>query len=392
MLVLLAVVTSSCEAVAPQGSLRFAVIDGAESPEDLGFEIDGFHRDAVVAQIATVAGDRYQGCSGTIVGDRLVVVAGHCVVMNQEEWINSGAEPELIDASMLSYFVGDDIDNPDCELQAEEVNLNPEIAIGMFSIVHDMALIELSDSVLETCPQVLPIAINQEPITDEMVGAEVLQGGFGSTDGSYDFSPIRYWSLMELTNFSPSSVTFADIGEGFPTYGDSGSGALHRFPDGVVRNLGVASSSSSDDVMRFSRLDTEVEFLDDVLSTRLVCGASAAGICRDSTLLTCDGRDFQVNDCAAEGRVCRVEFGAGICVCNCDEEGPYCDGSCACDPDCPCECDASDGCDEGCDCDMDCAGGSEPNDDPENDGDDGGGCGVAGPRPSPLALGALLRP
>lgn len=38
--------------------------------------------------------------------------------MNQEDWINNGDEPAVIDASMLSYVVGDDADDPVCELLA----------------------------------------------------------------------------------------------------------------------------------------------------------------------------------------------------------------------------------------------------------------------------------
>ena len=141
---LLAAAQGSCLGEPTPEVRRRPVIDGAESPEDLGVEISSYEQQAVVGQVATVGGSRYQGCSGTVVGDRVVAVAGHCVVMNQEEWIGGG-EPEVIDPSELSYVVGSDVDHPLCELEAEEVRLHPEIAMGMMAIVHDVALVVLAD-------------------------------------------------------------------------------------------------------------------------------------------------------------------------------------------------------------------------------------------------------
>ena len=77
---------------------------------------------------------------------------------------------------------------------------------------HDMALVVLEESAVETCPSSVPLQINREQITDGMIGEELLQGGFGSLDGTYDFSPIRYWSLIGLVSCDEFLVTCSDHG------------------------------------------------------------------------------------------------------------------------------------------------------------------------------------
>ncbi len=142
--------------------------------------------------------------------------------------------------------------------------------------------------------------------------------------------------------------------EGFPTYGDSGSGVLRRFPDGSLRHLGVASTGSDGD-MRFVRTDTQATLLDELVDDTLMCGPLVAqGACRDNIAVRCDAQGFWSTDCGPSSEECQADGeGLAACVCPCDTE-PFCQLDCVCDAECPCECDVSEGCDADCPCDAPC--------------------------------------
>ena len=150
----------------------------------------------------------YQGCTGTLVGDRVVVIAGHCVIFNQGEWQN-GAQPQLPSPpSIMSYAFGADVDNPAYVVTTESIHLHPDISRQNL-ICHDAAIIILAESVLDNYDQVVPLQTNREPLEQlpvDFVGEELLQGGFGSLDGTYDFSPIRHWALIQVNSIPTTNV------------------------------------------------------------------------------------------------------------------------------------------------------------------------------------------
>ena len=84
------------------------VIGGKTDPSEFGFEIHPLQANATLGQIATVGGNEYQGCSATLIGDRIVLTAAHCTVKNQTAWFNNTAPPDVADASEMSYVVGTD--------------------------------------------------------------------------------------------------------------------------------------------------------------------------------------------------------------------------------------------------------------------------------------------
>lgn len=319
----------SCDPAGPEeiSGAGAAVIDGADHPDDLGFEINRLEVGAVGGQRREVGDYIYQGCSGTLAGDRLVVTASHCVVSNQEEWM-SGAEAIPVNLALWELGTGDDIADPECLFHAEAIHIHPEIAASGANLAHDIAIVQLSESVIETCPTAVPLPMNTEEVTDEMVGELFLQGGFGSLDGTYDFSPIRQWSLIEFAGYSDTVLAMGDAEEGFPTFGDSGSGTLRRFADGTLRNMGVASRSGASDSMIFTRMDANADFIESVATPELLCGpVGEAGKCIDEFFVSCDENGFTSLDCTEVA--CPLD-----CPCECDVT-LECDGAdCACDPEC----------------------------------------------------------
>lgn len=280
------------------------VIGGFADPGELDFEIYPWERNAVGAQIVSYMGTDYQGCSATLIGDRIAVAAGHCVILNQEDWIY-GSDPILLDPDMYFFVVGDDIDEPVCRLQAEEIRLHPDIEVTTL-INHDVSLILLKDSVLENCPNTIPLQANMDLLTDDMVGELLLQGGFGSTDGTYDYSSIKYWALVEVTEVSTDLIVVENVEMGFPTRGDSGAGMLHRFPDGSLRTLGVVSTGTTE-IENVSRFDTENTWFQSLFEPDNLCGSvDENGTCMGQLVVTCSDHGFLVTDCSVEDMVCVI--------------------------------------------------------------------------------------
>lgn len=354
-----------------------AVIAGATTPDGYQFPIGRLERGAVVGFVYHVGRESGQGCSGTIIGDRLVVAAAHCVVENQDNWL-AGNAPVLVPASQIRFVVGDNVLQPDCTLNAVEVHVHPLASqLSDSTIAHDISLTVVEESVREICPGVLPLQVNREPLSTSLIHEDALQGGFGSVDGTYNFSPVRYWSLLDISRISDTMVVAENIALGFPTYGDSGSGLLHRFPDGTLRVLGVASVGGINDLMGFIRLDVDGDFLDSVITEGSLCGqVTASGSCVEDTVVSCDNRGFLARDCRDAGLSCALDSAnAAHCTCACDSL-PECQPECGCDPECL--------------VDAGSAPAAHPGDSSDNGGKRSSGCGAAVPGPFALLGMALL--
>jgi len=358
-------VDDSRERVAEHGD---AVIDGEAEPDAYGFPLSDDVKNAMIA----VTRDGAPLCSGTIIGDRLVVSAGHCFVANSQAWVG-GADPEPLSTTgvaALEVRVGSSIEAPECVFGVAEAILNPELALrdleteGGHANPHDSAVLVLAASVFETCPGVWPARARLEPLSDAIEGQEGLQGGFGAiTENGLPTNYLRWWSHFTIEAIHELDVEVKSVGGSHVWFGDSGSGVLLPTEDGGVEVIGAVSNT-----FRHARLDIDAAWLSSLFGDGALCGPTAQGACVGDSLVTC----------APETGFARVDCTATRLTCVTADDGAQC--GCACDPcDESCECSTEE-CEEG-------AGGGEPSD------DDGDGCAVRSPtRPhhAPLMLMALL--
>jgi len=253
-----------------------SIIDGQSDPSALGFELSSSEQNAIVAQLFDIGGERVQGCTGNIVHDRIVIAAAHCVVKNQEAW-TGGAEPVLVTPDELLYAVGPDIRAPLCTLHVAEVHLDANNFIDNQGwIHHDVSIMVLSESVADTCPDVTPLAIHRAALSDtELSGEEMLFGGFGSLDESFNFSPQRIWSKLSYVGAAQGPpddmIWFFGIDAGAPSFGDSGAGVLRRNSEGTLEVMGLMSFSGENQSGRpmygFPRVDLSAENIDAIIAT-----------------------------------------------------------------------------------------------------------------------------
>lgn len=301
-----------------------AVTSGATSPDEVSFEINRFERNAVAGVAVIYQGEIYQGCSATLIGDRLAMIAGHCTVANPQEW-EAGAQPVTHTPAYYYISIGPDILSPICQIQALSLHIHPNAVPNVGGrIMNDLGLVLLSSSVLDTCEEVVPVQLNRSSIGDSLVGTSVLQGGFGSLNDTRAFSTQRRWSLVAVEQVDETHLVTGDQGLGFPSFGDSGSGLLLRGDQGALLNMGVTSSfvgSPSAHRMAHARTDIGMDVFADLLTDDNICGGvDAAGTCREGAVFSCSTDGFITDDCQARGEVCEVAAN-GVARCTC---GPDC--------------------------------------------------------------------
>ena len=335
--VLLVCCLMACGGVEPRERItehRDAVIGGEAEPDAYGFALASDVKNAMIA--VTRKGQPL--CSGTIIGDRLVVSAGHCFVGNSQAWVD-GADPEPLSSTQVAALevrVGPNIEAPDCVLGVAEAILNPKLALrdldteGSHANPHDSAMLLLEASVFEACPGVWPARARVAPLTDAVEGQEGLQGGYGAnTEDGLPTNYERFWSHFTIDSIHELDVEVDPLEGSHVWYGDSGSGILLATEDGGVEVIGTVSN-----MLRHARLDIDADWLGSLFVDGALCGpASPEGICMGDALVTCTPETaFTRVDCTESGLACTPVDGGAKCACPCEP----CDPSCECATQ-PCE-------------------------------------------------------
>jgi hypothetical protein len=295
------------------GRAQFPVVNGSTTPHTGSVPLMPGQEKAIGG---ILYGGSSQGCSGTIVADRAVITASHCMI----DYFSWDGQPSTVSKYILapaevSFGVGKDMKKPDHTFAVKEIHVNPDVRNTFDQLENDMAVLILTESATTKVPGLVPIPVNLEAISSSEVGAPVELGGFGSlTCGTYDFSPVRYFAKLKLYKVLERDLGVQSV-SGSPSMGDSGSGLLLERSDGKTRvasllSIGISTCAEN----AGPRLDRYGGWLTSVLPDG--CGSmTAAGTCASNVAIWCDGKEIVSESCSTSKKTCAKDTcGQSRCI------------------------------------------------------------------------------
>ncbi len=188
---------------------------------------------------AALMGDGMAFCTGTLIAERLVVTAAHCLEDGPPESVYFGSEPGRggVSVGVQSVAYHPDYEESD-------------------GYVGDIGVVVLSEA---------PSGIEPVPLSprnaDDLNGAVVLYVGYGDTQGTggEGFKKKASGRITDLYD----DVIEVQPEDGSACYGDSGGGVYHE-DQGVLTVVGVVSFGYTDDCMDLggnTRTDIYVDWI-----------------------------------------------------------------------------------------------------------------------------------
>ncbi len=212
----------------PAGSLD--TVPPAPQPIVGGQQTGELEYGAIVALLTSQQGL----CTGTVVTERLILTAGHCLV-------------DLAPLSTITLFYGNEL-RADMSIDAIGFGAHPEFCATCREDIFDYGYIQLGTDIDPPGGFILPLTSQDE--WDEVMhaGAEVTLVGFGEDpddDNPMGSLGTKRVVTTSLRRFSELGLEFFAGGEGRDScQGDSGGPALVRLSDGTLRLAGITSRGS----------------------------------------------------------------------------------------------------------------------------------------------------
>jgi hypothetical protein len=291
---------------APLGHAAQAIVNGQRAPRVVPMTTG---EQAAVGWLFPWGAQDAVYCTGTLIAPGVVLTAAHCV----------NEAPE----GVVGFGTGMMPAAPDAMSGVLRHAIHPTA---------DLALLALES----TPATATPIAPNDDPLSDRLVGVEVEVAGYGDTR-TPDLTG-RFFAVVAISGVDREYVTVDGRGVEGLCSGDSGGPVLAVNAEGRVVVFGVEHGGEISCVGRdqLTRTDVYAEWIaaeTEALQTGCA-GLDYAGRCDGAVAVWCDdGGRAQRLDCAAEGRVCGFVDDATGFYCKsgapCPElpAGGVCDGS-----------------------------------------------------------------
>jgi V8-like Glu-specific endopeptidase len=243
ILVALILAAGCTQAPAPTGRTAEPIVNGDLDTGD----------DAVVAVVAF----GHAFCSGTLVSQRLVVTAAHCI----DPAMTGGLK-----FSDMSIFFGSDLASGGTTVQVQTGLMHPMWNPSTFA--NDIALLLL------TSPAPFdPVAMNTTHFDDTFINRRVRIAGFGVTAATSMSTGTKRQAMTTLTEYTPLDFKYS-TDPGQTCFGDSGGpGFLTIGGKEVLAGVTSNGDPSCTVYGNDTRVDQYLSFIGDYLAANVGCGA-----------------------------------------------------------------------------------------------------------------------
>jgi hypothetical protein len=293
-----------------------------------------------------------QYCSCTLVADRIVLTAAHCLEENTRadvtcnDGVATGPCLDDIDIRFGSSF------GAGTRQELDDIRIHryfdPDIAQ-----VNDIAMVRLT-----VAPAQAPVTLNDQPLSADLVGESILLVGFGITEADLDDFGLRRQVDATVSSILPEHLV-AGNADFTSCRGDNGGPGFYDFGAGPAQVVLNSTISGCNPNARKTRVDAYTAefiypFIDSYIGPCALDGAcvetgcrspdpdcdvcSQDGVCEED----CDTRDFDCplgvfpgGDCTDDGQ---CELGGRCIAAQDDPDYLYCSQPCdptADDPECP---------------------------------------------------------